>query len=388
MATKKANGEGSISKYRDGWRGQLTIGRDDEGKLIRKVFYGKTKKEVDLKLQEYKIKMNIGDIPTDDKITLEQWFYTWLFEFRINDLKPSTFERYEGIYRNYVHGSTIGKMKLVDLRTTHIQKYFNSLLERGMAPNSVSTIKRYLSTCLNESVKQGYLNKNYCTNTKLPKVVKEDKITVLSAAEQKAFLSAINGHELKVLYYMALGTGLRQGELLALKWSDIDFNKKEVSVSKSIKKVTVISKDGTRKGKVLEQTPKTETSNRIVPIPDNIILALKEHNKKQKEIMMKNREIYSNMNYIFANDYGLPLDSKKPTRNLQSILKKLEINKLPFHALRHTYATRLFEADVSPKTVQKLMGHSKLETTMNIYTHVMPEEKQKSVDKINNLFAL
>ena len=102
--SKKANGEGSISKYGDKWRGQLTIGRDaTTGKIKRKTFYGKTKKEVDLKLQDYKLKLNKSELPTDDKITFEQWYYTWLFDFRIHDLKPSTFEKYYGILKRGIY---------------------------------------------------------------------------------------------------------------------------------------------------------------------------------------------------------------------------------------------------------------------------------------------
>lgn len=399
MATKKANGEGSVGKYRNKWRGLITTGRDENGKLIRKAFYGNTKKEVLDQMAEYKTLLNKGILPSNDKITLEQWFFTWLFDFRINDLKPSTFERYDGIYRNYILGSELGKMKLTDIRAHHIQQFFNNLLENGrvdkktnkkinITVDNVKTIKRYLSTCMNEATKQSLIIKNYTPNTKLPKIIKEDKITVLSSKEQASFLKAIDKNKYKTLFYLAIATGLRQGELLALKWSDIDFINNTVSVTKSIKKVTFIDKEGNRKGQVIEQTPKTESSNRIVPIPDNVMKILKSHQVKQKENIMKCRDIYNDMDYIFCNNLGDPIDSKTSTRNFQSVLKLLEIEKMPFHSLRHTYATRLFEAGVPIKTVQSLLGHSKMETTMNIYTHVMPEEKNKAANKINDLFAL
>lgn len=385
---KKANGEGSISKYGDKWRGQLTIGRDAiTGKIKRKTFYGKTKKEVDLKLQEYKLKLNKSELPTDDKITFEQWYYTWLFDFRIHDLKPSTFEKYYGIYNNYVLNSTIGSMKIVDIRSTHIQRYFNSLLEEGKTAERVKGIKRYINAGFHAALKHGYINKNYCTNTTLPKVVKENKITVLTKDEQKIFLNGINNHKLKCAFYLALGTGLRQGELLALKWSDISFKDNTVSITKSIKRVTFIDKEGNKESKIIEQQPKTETSIRVVPIPQNVITILKEHKKNQNELRLKQGELYSNLDYIFCNEYGLPIDSKKLTRNLQSVLKSLDITPIPFHGLRHTYATRLFEKGVPIKTVQVLMGHKDIQTTMNIYTHVMEDEKNKAIEQINDIFG-
>ena len=98
--------------------------------------------------------------------------------------------------------------------------------------------------------------------------------------------------------------------------------------------------------------------------------------------------MYKNNNYVFCNELGYPLDSKKPTRNLQNVLKKIGIEPIKFHGLRKTYATRLFEANVAPKTVQSLMGHSDITITMNIYTQVMQEVKNEAVDKINNIFVL
>ena len=121
MANKRANGEGSINKYivngvQKGWRASISAGRDENGKLIRKQFYGKTQKEVKQKLEDYKKDLSLGALPSDDKLTLEQWYYTWLFDYRIKDLKPKSFEKYEGIYRNYIKDTTLGKIKLKDLR--------------------------------------------------------------------------------------------------------------------------------------------------------------------------------------------------------------------------------------------------------------------------------
>ncbi|EPY2302241.1 integrase [Clostridium sporogenes] len=389
MAKKrtKGNGEGTIYKYEKNgktyWRGILTIGHDKDGKLIRKSFSGSKKNEVDAKMTAYKAKNNAGLLPSDDKITLQQWFYTWLFDFRVNDLKPSSFERYEGIYRNYINGSPIGKKKLSDLRAADIQNYYNTLLEEK-TPNTIKTLNRTLKTCLNEALKQGYIPKNYCTIIKLPRTENKNEIIVFTVEEQKKLLAFLEGHKLKMLITMALGTGLRQGELLALKWTDIDFENNTVSVSKSIKIVAFISKDGNRETKTIEQTPKTKNSVRIIPIPDNIVSELK--NYKEVQDQLKNNELYYDDNIVFADDIGHHLDTRYLLKRYTKILKDTKIPYKKFHTLRHTYATRLFELGVPIKTVQTLMGHSDIKTTMNIYTHVMPEEKNKAIYKLNKLF--
>lgn len=393
MARKKGNGEGSIYKYKKNgvtyYKGQLTIGRDEEGKLIRKSFNAKKREDVVNAMTNYKSQMLNGELSTNEKITLAEWYHTYIFEFRKNDLKPSTFERYYSIYKNYILNSPLANIKLVDLRTVDIQKYYNKLLSvDNKTPSIVSTINRYVTTVLLEAVKQGIIKKAYSTLVKIPKVEYNSDYSVLSLEDQRKFIKAIQNHKFKVLFLTALGTGLREGELLALKWSDIDFIENTVSVSKTIKRVPIIEKDGSRKYKIIEQEPKTKSSIRIVPLPDNIVSELEKYKSKQNIEKMKNRDIYNDMNYVFADKFGNPLESKRPNRNFQSVLKSIDITPIKFHSLRHTYAIRLFEQNVPIKTVQKLMGHKDSSTTLDIYTHVMPSEKIKAVEKINNLLSM
>lgn len=390
MARKRANGEGTIVKnirngVQKGWRASITIGRDKGGKLKRKEFTGKTQQEVREKLEQYKKEMLLGTLSTDNKVTLEEWYYTWLFEYRIKDLKPKSFEKYEGIYRNYIKSSDIGIIKLNDLRSTHLQRYYNKLQET----KPISTIKGLntrLKTCLGEAEKQGYIQKNYCKMVTIPKDNRSKEIKVLSLAEQKKFIEAIQGHKLEILFLTALSSGLRLGELLALKWTDIDFEVGNLVVNRTIQKVTQISKDGTRVSKLIEQDPKTKNSNRSVPIPKDILEKLKLHKKEQNKQKLYLGEVYNNSNYVFADELGNPIDDKRPGRNLKTILKNLNIEPIKFHALRHTYATRLFEAKIPPKTVQVLMGHYDISITMDIYTHVMEDVKIEAVDKLNDIF--
>ena len=389
MANKRANGEGTIVKnmrtgIQKGWRASITIGRDDNGKIKRKEFTGKTQQEVKKKLEEYKKEMLLGTISSDDKITVSEWYHTWLFDYRIKDLKPKSFEKYEGIYRNYIKDSELGKIKLKDLRATHIQRYYNKLQDT----KPISTIKGIntrLKPCLGEAEKQGYIQKNYCKMVTLPKDNNKKTIQVLTQQQQKLFIEAIKGHKLEMLFLIALGTGLRLGELLGLKWSDIDFNTGILTVNRTLSRV---KNQTTGKYEIIEQTPKTKNSNRTIPIPNDILNKLKEHKKKQSKQRLFVGEGYINNNYVFTDDIGNPIDDKRPGRNLKSILAKLSIEPIKFHALRHTYATRLFEANVPPKTVQVLMGHYDISITMDIYTHVMEDAKLEAIEKLNNIFVI
>lgn len=386
MRKKRANGEGYIGKYKNGWRAVLTIGRDNEGKLIKKTFYGNTKSEVIAKKDEFKAKNSLGLITTDDKMTLQEWVHTWLTEYKVNDSRPSTLERYMGIYRNYIENTMLGIIKLKDLKSSHIQAYYNSLIKnKNKSAETIRFINKLAKAALNQAQKEQYILLNPCQYVALPKLSSEKKeIEVFSPEEQKLFIKSLEYHRLRTLFKLAFGTGLRQGEILALKWSDIDLEKNELKVARTFKRVAKIGDTEGNKTEIIEQTPKTKYSFRSVPIPSVLISELKEHKKRQNEEKLKAGEIYINNDLVFCNELGNPIDARNLVRSYERALKKANIPYRKFHALRHTYATRLFENNVPLKTVQVLLGHSSIQITSNIYTHVLPTEKVKAVDALNS----
>ena len=244
-----------------------------------------------------------------------------------------------------------------------------------------------MKTCLEEAKRQQYIQQNWCKLVKLPRIESNEEVKVLTEKEQFMFLQEIKGHELEMFFIVALGTGLRRGELQGLKWSDINFKTNELTVQRTLQKVPIHEDDKTVRYEIIEQSPKTKNSIRTIPIPEPIMKKLKEHKKKQNEIIINRGEEYNNKDYVLCDSLGNPFEEKRPNRNLQSILKKIDIEPMKFHALRHTYATRLFEQGEAPKTVQKLLGHADINTTMNIYTHVMKEKKTEAVEKLNYLFV-
>ncbi|MGG5460002.1 tyrosine-type recombinase/integrase [Clostridium sp. B9] len=388
----KGNGQGTIYKMSNGkFRGQLTIGYNENGTPKRKSFTGKTKKEVSDKMKAFYVDNNRGLLPTDDKITLSKWFYTWLFTYRIHDLKPSSFERYEGLYRNYIESSSIGNIKLTDLRTHHIQAYYNSLVaEEGKSPSTIKTINKCLKSCLNQALKEGYVVKNYCTIVTLPKGSEssKDSINVFTLDEQQIFMKECINNKNGMLYILALGTGLRLGEILALRWTDINLKENYININKALKSTYIIDNKGNREFTVIEQPPKTKNSIRTVPLNNNLINLLLEHRKKQMIERDSNIDIYFDNNLVFSTPQGNYLSESNVRKSFKRVLKKCNLNDFRFHDLRHTFATRLFENGIPPKTVQSLLGHSNISTTLNIYTHVMKDTKDKAIDKLNFLFNL
>lgn len=376
----------------DYFRVTATIGRDSDGKLIRKEFYGKSKKDAEAQRDEYLNGLKNGLNIDYKNMTLGKLMYAWLFEvLRVSSkIKPSTFQRYEGIFRNYIKESELFGLKLNDIRALHIQRYYNKLNDKGKSYSQIKNLNKLLKSFFSYAVEEGYLLKNPCKGKKIVIPGESDheseEVEAFTSEEIISIRNAIAGHRLKLLIMLALGTGLRQGELLALKWGNIDLENKQLQVEQTLMPVTLINADESKTYKVLEQTPKTKSSIRTVPIPSSIIPLLEECKQLQDQEKEKAGTSYIENDYVFTTEIGTSINSSNLRKIYKKLLKKAEVKYRKFHSLRHTYITKLFEAGVPLKTVQMLAGHSDISTTANIYTHVMPKEKVTAVEKLNNLF--
>jgi len=388
----KANGEGTIycEQRAKGtyYKATLTMGYDEYGKPIRLSTGSYSKKEVIQWLQEMATKKNSNSFSKNTKITLSEWFYTWLYTFQINELKPSTFERYDGLYRNYIKDTDIGNKPLSKLTGIQLQHYYNSLFALGTSVDTIANINNRIKTSLNQAIKLDYISKNPCLAVKLPrKDHNPDKlVNAFTPAEQQTFLKVNEFHRYSALFCLAFGGGLRLGEILALTWSNVNFSKNTITVRATVSQRTQIDASGQRTWKFIVTAPKTVSSYRTIPIPINVMNKLKQHQFKQNLEKQEMGDLYEDNDLVFATNIGGYISTRNFTRSYERAIKKADIPYKSFHATRHTYATRLFELGVPSKTVQTLLGHSKVSTTMDIYTHVIPEKQYEGIDKINHLF--
>ncbi len=354
------------------YRVTKVIGHKADGTAIRKSFYGAGINEANEKANQYMNDIKSGMSLDYKVVTLHDLMKAWLFDVKLNELKPSSFQSYEGIFRNYIVPSPIAGQLVSEIKSIQIQKFYNNL-GKEKSYSVIKKINKLLKSFFIYAEAEGYIVKNPCNKLTIPnKIAKaETEIEYFSEEEIQTLKETLKGHPLENLILLDFATGLRQGELLALKWENIDLVNKRVNIKETIKKVYIFDSDGNKRQETVTSSPKTKNSIRIVDLPDNVVKMLKDMPRKSE--------------YVFCNSNGLPFDSKYIFRNWQKIMKETKLPYRKFHSIRHTYASMLLLNGVDLKTVQDLMGHSDIAITQ-IYLHVLPKSKISAVNKLNYLF--
>ncbi|WP_310603763.1 tyrosine-type recombinase/integrase [Anaerosporobacter sp.] len=385
-----------ITMRKDGrYQGRFTC----NGK--RYTLYDKNLRTLKKRLADAKYEAEHGYYCTGGQVTLENWYQTWLEEYKSVVVKNSTILLYTTSYERYIANS-LGNRRLKDIRTIHIQKLYNDLQKNGLSVGTIQIVHSVLFNIFKLALKNDILLKNPCIGAEIPREDKKEP-RVLSAREQAIFLENICGNYYESLLKVALGTGLRIGELLGLTWEDIDFNTSTISITR-----TLLYMKNRQTGHYCfqVQTPKSHSSKRIVPLIPSLALLLKDHKKYQHVLRTARGPFWTplpNMdNLVFTTKNGTPIQEVYIVKCLNTVTEKINriehqqalyenrdpipFEKITPHTLRHSFATRAFENGLAPKTVQELLGHSNINLTMNLYTHVTQDIKVREMEKLYHLF--
>lgn len=385
------------------YRIRKNIGCKSDGTPIRKSFYGATKKEAEEKANEYMQSINNGLNSDYKEIDINKLVDIWLYDIKIKDIdfKPSSFAKYEGIYRNYIKDSEIGHLKIFNCKTLNIQKYYNKLSEKGKTENQIKNLNKVLKGAFNYAIQEGYTFKNPCSFTSIPKtetrefdetVEEDNEIEIYDNDTVEKIINLckeeIENNSADYLYYMILlelGTGLRQGEVLGLQ---NQFIGKEIKVRKTLAKMKKF-KDKKSCGyeyKLIQ--PKTQNSIRNIEFPDNLIEIINKYKEIANTIYKENNKTFKDDSLFFTTSNCNFIDPANLLKRWKKFLIKNNIEYKKWHALRHTYASLLFQKGADLKTVQELLGHADINTTAQIYVHIFPETKKNTVNLLNDFFTL
>lgn len=379
---KRGQGEGTISKRPDGtWWARITVGRDAEGKQKRKAFYGKTRKEVQEKLTEALNDINNCTYIEPNKITVSQWMNRWLEEYKKPYVRLETYVSYEAQIRCHIN-KDLGTNLLFSLKADTVQKFINNLSQKELSPKRVREIYKVLHNALKDAAGNDIIKKDPCSAIKLPNIDTEEQ-RVLTREEQQKFLTQAKKERNGGLFILMLFTGIRIGEALVLTWDDVDFDNKLLNINKTEIQHS-INPDGIIINRSSIGQTKTKKGTRKIPLLPEALNVLSEIHDCELRLY-KNIDMKS---LIFHSKTGKTISRSTIRDILTRITIKAEIDNIHPHTLRHTFATRATESGIDLKITQELLGHSNINTTANIYTHILDNNKSDSIIKLSGQFEL
>lgn len=333
------------------------------------------KKDAEKSLIENKSKINNNDFIMPEKTSVEQYINGWLNQHK-NNLSPTTYSRYKSIIEKDII-PVIGDIELQKLNAIHIQGFYNKMLER-LSGKTVMQYHRIIHKSLSTAYKMQIIPKNPAEFVEVPRV-KKYKANVYDIKEVRQLLASVKNTRLEVPVNLALGLGLRAGEILGLRWSDIDFNKGIVNIVQTAVR-------GEKGGNVIFKEPKSENSVRTLTAPTDLLKILKEHKIKQKELQLQSYGAFNNeYDLVFTQITGKPMSSASFSRMFRDFLKRKNLPLIRFHDLRHTNATLMLASGTSAKVASSRLGHSSIGITMDLYTHVLQELEQDAAEKLNDV---
>ncbi|MBS4053240.1 MAG: site-specific integrase [Thermaerobacter sp.] len=382
---RRGNNEGSVFKRKDGrWCAAVTTGYSPEtGKPIRAYYYDTTRAGVVVKRDEALRGIKAGTYVKPTKETVEAWLKTWLDAYVAPSVRPKTWEGHESIIRVHLVPA-LGQIDLRALQTNQVQRLLNDKMASGLSPRTVELIHTTLKSALKQAQLEGMVTRNVADHVRKPKGDNKE-IRVLTAAEMDQLIAVALADRLGPVVITMLGTGLRLGEVLALEWSNVNLQDSLLQVQHTAVQTKTPTKSKRQK---LIQSPKTDSGKRAIPLPADVVSILRQWSATQAQEKLKLGSTYTDSGRVFTSSVGTPLLQRNLARKLSELAAKANIKHVNPHALRHTYATRLLEANVHPKVVQELLGHTDITLTLNTYSHVMPEIKKAAAKALDAVLKL
>lgn len=373
--TRRGHGEGSIYQRKDGrWSGHITL---ENGK--RKLFYGKTRKEVQDKVNDALYEQKQGTLTTGKQQSMKQFLNYWLEDVHKPTIRVGTYIGYRIVLDTHLLPA-LGSIKLQKLTAQQVQGVLAQKRREGLSSGRIIFIRAVLHTALSHAVAINLVARNVCDVVAKPRLVKRE-VHPLTLEQAKQLMQAASGHPLlEGLLPLTIATGMRRGEILALRWSDIDL----VSVPKTVQVRRTMSR--MKQYGLVESEPKTAKSQRLIVLPQFVVEALVHHRARQEETKRNVGQTWQDNNLVFTNRRGGRVEPTHLDEMFEKLLHRAGLPDIHFHDLRHNAATMLLGMGVHPKVVQELLGHSSITMTMDTYSHVLPTMQQEAMSKLNDAF--
>lgn len=367
------------------WEARASVGHDPAtGKALRPSFYGKTKKEVLDQLAQALHEVRTGTYIRPTQITLGEWMAKWLTVYKKGQIAQSTYENYQIMIETHIKPQ-LGNMPLMKLQVNTLQAFYNEKLEHGRVDGKggLSTkMVRYIHTlirqALAQALKESFLSRNVADATS-PPTIRNKQFKPIEESELIAFLEnkEVKDDRLYAAYVLVATTGLRRGELLGLCWDCVALEQENITVKRQL----LTLKDGLK----LADSTKSKSGRRNIALTDDAVRELKAHKRRQAEERLHIGGAYQDNGLVFCKADGTAIDPREFTKRFQKRMVDAGLPKTRLHDMRHLHATLLLKRGIPAKLVQERLGHSSIQMTLDLYSHVTPEMKRLAAESLNGL---
>jgi integrase len=367
------------SKNKGTWSIKIALGKDSSGKYKYKWYTVQgNKKDAERKLSELLYQLDTGSYIQPGKTTVAEYLDRWLTEYVQPNLSPRGYERYQYIALAYIKPA-IGGLLLTQVKPEHIQRCYINWSQRGLSSGTIRYHHAVVHKALQTALKWGLVALNAADGVEIPKL-KQIEMQTWNETELSQFLEAAKSSQYYELFYLALFTGMRRSELLALRWQDIDFILGQIYVNRGIHQL--------RNGSYVFTQPKSTRSRRTIALPPSAIMVLQEyHDKRQMDAAMLDLTLTDSA-LVFSTYDGKPLRPNTITRAWQTIAARAGVKAIRFHDARHTHATLMLKQGIHPKIVQERLGHASIQMTLDTYSHVAPGLQEAAAQCFDDLVKI
>jgi integrase len=373
---RRARHTGGIYQRPDGrWSAQLDLGRDETGRRQRVTVSGPTRAAVAEKLNELVYKRRHGTLPKRDDVTLARYAQAWL-DRKARELRPATLASYQRLLKVHVLPA-VGGVKLQAVRPAHIHDFLDQLAKGKLSSRTQRYCAWLLSTILHSALERELIARNPAAAARVKAPPPERRVKAWSRAEVAAFLAAADGDRLAPAFLLALITGLRRGELLGLRWQDLDLDAGTLQVEQTA---------GVVGSQMILSKPKTAGSRRRLYIGPAVTETLRAHQARQ-EAEARAASEWEGQDLVFTTGTGGLIHARNFARSLTRIAKRAGVPDIGPHGLRHTYTSLARERGTQLEVVSKTLGHADPGFTLRVYRHVFESERQAAALDITDLLA-
>lgn len=370
MSARRGHGEGSIyQRASDGrWVGVLDLGWHD-GKRKRRTVYGATRAEVVKELTALRRAQEKGLDLLARPRTLSEWLDEWLTEIKTGDgTRPTTLARYRGVVEKQLKPG-LGKLRLDKLAPRDVQRFLASLGD-DLSAATVTKVHGVLRVALSDAERLDLVTRNVAKSVRPPSI-REPERRSLDVEEARRFLDVASGDRLECVFVLGLTLGLRRGEVLGLRWRDVDMAARTLQVVQALQRA---------EGQLMLVAPKTKRSRRLLPLPETAVVALERHRVRQVAERLKAGAIWTDSGLVFTSTVGTPMEPRNVNRRFDELRARAGLPWLRLHDLRHGCATFLLAQGVEPRTVMEVLGHSTYRLTMDLYGHALPDRMRAAAE--------